>query len=204
MKRGSAGALERGRGKAVIPSAARNLLLVAAAVILAACSGASGKDVARDSAKPTNAAFRPVQVGDSAPRYEAATLSGDSVRFGAGEQAGAVTLVNVWATWCESCREEFADLEQIKRDFAAKGVKVVAVSVDQSSSAGVQRWVAAQKTTFPVIHDRDGRIQKVYSSVGVPSTYLVGRDGKIAWQLTGSLHANPEELRHQIEKTLAP
>jgi len=190
--------------RSVIPSVARDLLLSAVAIAAIACTGASGKPASEDSAATPNASFRPVQAGDSAPRYAALSLSGDSVRFGAGQQRDSVTLVNVWATWCESCREEFADLEAIQRDFAKRGVKVVAVSVDHGSSAGVERWVKAQQTTFPVVHDRDGRIQKLYASVGVPSTYLVGRDGRIAWQLTGSLHANPEQLRQEIENALAP
>ena len=163
-------------------------------VTAGACAGGGG-------ASETDAAFRPIAVGDAAPAYTVAALDGDSVRVGGGPSDG-LTVVNVWATWCESCREEFADLERMQRDFANRGVRIVAVSVDQGSTTAVERFAREQKSTFPVAHDREGRIQRLYTAVGVPSTYLIGRDGKIAWRHTGSLHANPAELRGAIERQL--
>jgi len=148
-----------------------------------------------------NAVFRPMAVGDAAPAYTVAALDGDTIRLGGGP-GDALTVVNVWATWCESCREEFADLERMQRDFASRGVRIVAVSVDQGSTTAVERFVREQRSTFPVAHDREGRIQRLYAAVGVPSTYLIGRDGKIAWRHTGSLHADPAELRGAIERQL--
>ena len=147
-----------------------------------------------------SASFRPLGVGDIAPRYEAVSLSGDTLRVGGAPQP--VTLVNVWATWCESCREEFADLDRISRDYAKRGVRVVAVSVDQGSSAGVTRFVKAVRPSFPVAHDPAGRIQRLYAAVGVPSTYVVGADGRVAWRLTGNLHADPEQVRRELDKAL--
>jgi len=149
--------------------------------------------------------FRPLGVGDLAPRYEAVSLAGDTLRVGGGEGGASqpVTLVNVWATWCESCREEFADLDRISKDYAKRGVRVVSVSVDQGSSAGVQRFVDAVRPSFPVAHDPAGRIQRLYAAVGVPSTYVVGADGRVVWKLTGNLHADPGQVREELDKALS-
>jgi len=144
--------------------------------------------------------FRPLGVGDVAPRYETVSLAGDTIRVGGAAQP--VTLVNVWATWCESCREEFADLDRISKDYAKRGVRVVAVSVDQGSVAGVQRFVSSVRPSFPVAHDPAGRIQRLYAAVGVPSTYVVGADGRVAWRLTGNLHADPDQVRQELDKAL--
>jgi peroxiredoxin len=174
----------------------RSLTTAVSIGLLAAVGACNG---GRES--EANAAFRPIAVGDAAPSYTVASLDGDSIRLGGGPSDG-LTVVNVWATWCESCREEFADLEQMQRDFASRGVRIVAVSVDQGSTTAVERFVREQKATFPVAHDREGRIQRLYAAVGVPSTYLIGRDGRIAWRHTGSLHADPAELRGAIERQL--
>jgi peroxiredoxin len=99
------------------------------------------------------------------PTYAAPTLAGDTVRVTAG---GPLTLVNVWATWCTSCREEMADLEAMQRDYGPRGLRVVAVSVDEGSVERVRRFVEREKLTMPIAHDPEGRIQRLYSVVGVP------------------------------------
>jgi cytochrome c biogenesis protein CcmG, thiol:disulfide interchange protein DsbE len=173
-------------------------LIAALAVVAGAACG--GRDGGGDEAsKP----FRPVMAGDVAPAYATVMLAGDSVRVGGTAGLDSVTLLNVWATWCESCREEFADLERLHTTFAPRGLRVIAVSVDAGATETVRRFVESQKTTFAVAHDREGRIQQVYSSVGVPSTYLIARDGRVAWALTGNLHADPAAIRSAVERALA-
>jgi peroxiredoxin len=126
----------------------------------------------------------PVVTGALAPAYSAAALNGATVGFGGSN--GALTLVNVWATWCRSCKEEFAELEKTRLEYEAKGLKVVAVSVDQGSSTKVQAFVTAQGSQFPVIHDHDAKISALYGVGGLPSTYLIDGSGKVLWSLTGS------------------
>jgi thiol-disulfide isomerase/thioredoxin len=161
------------------------------AAMLVACNSP-----ARDAADD---AFRPIAVGDSMPVYNARTLAGDSVRVGPGEP---LTLVNEWATWCTSCREELGDLEHLARDYAPRGLRVLAVSVDQGTPKRVSRFVQAQGLTLTVVHDAAGRIQRLYRTVGVPSTYLVSKDGRLLWQQTGGLHGAPDAARAAIERAL--
>ena len=179
-------------------------------VLLAACgggtkpsAGAGASTGATPGAAPgaaSAAAFRPLAPGDSVPPYVAPTLAGDTVRVAAG---GPLTLVNVWATWCTSCREEMADLEAVHRDYGARGVRVVAVSVDEGDAARVRRFVAHEQLTMPIALDPEGRIQQTYSVVGVPETFLVGRDGRLVWRHAGGLHDDPAAARGAIDRALA-
>ncbi|HEX5438066.1 MAG TPA: TlpA disulfide reductase family protein [Gemmatimonadaceae bacterium] len=132
------------------------------------------------------------------PRYIARTLSGDSVAIG-GTGAEPVTLVNVWATWCTSCREEFADLESLQQHYAAKGLRVVAVSVDGGNGSKVARFVKDQHATFTVAHDPVGRIENAYQVVGVPSSFLVGHDGRLLWTHVGAL---PKDAAQAVAQAL--
>jgi cytochrome c biogenesis protein CcmG/thiol:disulfide interchange protein DsbE len=159
--------------------------LVAAMALLAACGRATAD------------AARPMAVGDAVRAYDAATLRGDTVRVGG---AGPLTLVNVWATWCTSCREEMADLEALHTEFAPRGLRVVAVSIDAGSPARVQRFVDRQRLSFVVAHDPEARIQKLYDVVGVPSSYLIGSDGRLLWQQVGGIHGAVKNVRAEVER----
>ncbi|MDB4899027.1 MAG: alkyl hydroperoxide reductase/Thiol specific antioxidant/Mal allergen [Gemmatimonadetes bacterium] len=159
--------------------------VVVVMALLAACGRATA-DIAT-----------PMAVGDPVRAYDAATLRGDTVRVGGVEP---LTLVNVWATWCTSCREEMADLEALHTEFAPRGLRVVAVSIDAGAPARVQRFVDRERLTFTVAHDPEARIQKVYGVVGVPSSYLVGTDGRLLWQQVGGIHGAVKAVRAEVER----
>jgi peroxiredoxin len=165
---------------------------MAAAVAVAACSGGE-----RGAAAGSDA-FQPLAVGDTVPVYVARTLTSDTVRVG-GTAAQPLTLLNVWATWCTSCREEFADLESLQRTYAPQGLRVIAVSVDQGSGEKVEKFVHDQHATFLVAHDPAGTIEQTYQVVGVPSSYLVGPHGKLLWSHVGAL---PKDAAHAVQEAL--
>jgi len=156
-----------------------------------------------DRAPNTSTQPSPLVVGASAPAYTSTALTGGALSFG-GAAATDVVLLNVWATWCTSCREEFHELERLRAVYAARGLRVVAVSVDQGGDLKVRQFVTAQKSTFPVAHDREAKITSLYGVVGLPATYLIGRDGKIKWTLTGSFLVDSAGLARALEQTLQP
>ena len=141
-----------------------------------------------------------VGIGSVLPDYRATTLTGDAVRLGGA--GGPLTLVNVWATWCTSCKEEMQDLAAIHRDYATRGLRVVAVSVDAGSEALVRRFVQRESLPFPVVHDQAGLIQRQYHIVGVPTSYLMGADGRLLWQQVGGIHGNLPTVRVEVEKAM--
>ena len=192
-------ALSVAKGAACCVTGLGMLLLAGAAC--SARDAAAGDSVA--SAAVPDEAFRPLVAGDAAPAYAAVTLAGDSVRMGDGAGAQPLTLLNVWATWCTSCREEFADLERLQREMGPRGLRVVAVSVDHGGTAKVARFVRAQGTTFAVVHDGAGRVRDAYRAVGVPESYLIAPDGTVLWRHAGGLHGAPDAARSAVERALA-
>src|SRR5258707_835660 len=123
----------------------RVLAIVWLAIVAHACSKPSGDA----------GAFRPLDVGAPVPLYSARTLAGDTVHVGG---AGSATVVNIWATWCTSCREEMAALDSLKREFSARGVSVVGVSVDEGDVEKVRRFAESNHLGFTVAHDPAGDI----------------------------------------------
>jgi cytochrome c biogenesis protein CcmG, thiol:disulfide interchange protein DsbE len=165
----------------------RRAVVLLASALVAACS-----------TPPRDAAFRPLVVGDTAPAYAVRTLAGDSVRVG----AGTPVLLNVWATWCTSCREEMADLAALERTYAPRGVRVLAVSVDAGDGTRVRRFVEAEKLPFAVAHDPAGVVQKRFQAVGVPETYLISADGRLLWVQRGGLHGAPAAVRATLDSVV--
>ncbi|MBX9856318.1 MAG: redoxin domain-containing protein [Gemmatimonadaceae bacterium] len=148
--------------------------------------------------------FAPLTVGDLAPAYGArvrhGAYAGDSLQVA---EPGAVTLVNVWATWCTSCREEMADLDSLHQRYGPKGLRVLGVSVDQGNTDKVLRYVARERLGFSVAHDPANSIQQVFGVVGVPETYLVDGSGRIVWKTAGNIHGALPAARAAIEQALA-
>jgi len=116
--------------------------------------------------------------------------------------AGKVTLVNVWASWCAPCREEHPLLVGLAQ---AKLVPIVGLDYKDETAAG-KRWLVQQGDPYTVsVVDSDGRVGIDWGVYGVPETFLIGRDGRIAYKLVGPI--SPENLaatlKPQIEKALA-
>ena len=170
---------------------ARLMLGLAAGALIIGC-----KAPPREAA----AAFRPLDVGTPAPAYAIRTLSGDSVRVGA---SGPVTLLNVWATWCTSCREEMALLDSLQRELGPRGLRVVGVSVDQGPTSRVQQFVTTNEVHFAIAHDQPGDIQRLYQLVGVPTSFVIGRDGRILWRHTGNIEDVTSDLRGELTAALS-
>jgi thiol-disulfide isomerase/thioredoxin len=168
-------------------SAAKATASIALALSLAACGKAS------------DAKFRPLAVGEPVPAFTVRTLSGDSASVGPGEQ---LTLLNLWATWCGPCQEEFPELEQLHRDYEGKGLRILAVSVDLGSDDGVREFVSEHGATFAIGRDGQGRMQRLYQTVGLPETFLIAPDGRLLWRHFGALRPGATELRSRLDQAL--
>ena len=144
----------------------------------------------------------PVTIGTTAPDFRAKVL-GENRYKTLADYKGKVVLLNVWATWCESCREEMADLAALEKKYAPEHVKVVAVSVDNGDGTRVKRFVASEKLPFAVAHDPAGEVQRKFQAVGVPETYLVSGDGRLLWVRRGGLAGAGPEVEAGLDSAVA-
>ena len=115
---------------------------------------------------------------------------------------GAVTILNVWASWCVPCRDEAPLLIRLAGD---KRIRLVGINYkDQADNA--RRFLGRYGNPFAASGvDASGRAAIEWGVYGVPETFIVGRDGRIAYKLVGPL--TPENLERvvkpEIEKALA-
>jgi peroxiredoxin len=126
-----------------------------------------------------------VEVGKRAPDFSGIRLvQGDSIRF-REQYRGQVTLVNIWATYCIPCRTEMPAIEKLWQELGPKGLRVVAVSIDEGNGDDVRQFVEEYRLSFDVLRDPRGKIQALYQTTGVPETFLLDKDGIIVKKVIG-------------------
>ncbi|HEY0223453.1 MAG TPA: DsbE family thiol:disulfide interchange protein [Pseudolabrys sp.] len=115
--------------------------------------------------------------------------------------AGAVTLVNVWASWCVPCADEVPFLDQLSKD---KRIRLVGINY-KDAAGDARRFLGRYGNPFVAAGaDSNGRTSIDWGVYGVPESYLIGRDGRIAYKLVGPITAENlvKELGPEIEKAL--
>ncbi|MGI9076867.1 MAG: peroxiredoxin family protein [Gemmatimonadaceae bacterium] len=128
-----------------------------------------------------------VTIGSRAPDFSAVTLDETPRPRSIGHYKGSVVLLNVWATWCEPCRVEMPSIERLHSEFADRGLRVVAVSIDQPGmEEQIRGFVREYGLTFEILHNKSGDIQRQYQLTGVPETFVIGRDGIIQKKVIGA------------------
>ena len=174
----------------MLTNSAKRAAVVACIVLIAttACKPDGGEE-----------AFRPIAVGEPVPEFTVRTLAGDSARIAPGEP---VTLLNVWATWCGPCEKEFPEIEALQKEFGPRGLRIVAISVDEGEDAPVADFVKAKGATFGIGRDPEGLVRRLYQGIGVPESYLISSDGRLLVRQFGAIPDGAVALRAAIEKAL--
>jgi peroxiredoxin len=147
--------------------------------------------------------LQPIGTGERAPNFAAQTLDVPTRTKTLADYKGDVVLLNVWATWCEPCRAEMPGIEQLYQSYGPRGLKVVAVSIDEARmEGGIRAFAKELGLTFEILHDSAGAIQQIYQMTGVPESFLIGRDGVIRKKIAGAVDWNTESDRRLIAHLL--
>lgn len=153
----------------------RRVVVLAAAGLAAFAAGSAWVARERLAAPPP-----PVTVGSAAPSFRLPAVQPAGAQRALADYAGHPVLINFWATWCQPCREEMPSFERLYRADSARGLRIVAVSIDDRSAEGTIRdFITSSGVTFDVLHDARSAVMGRYQVRGVPQTVLVGADGRI-------------------------
>ncbi len=128
--------------------------------------------------------YTPTNVGSLSLDFTLPDLEGKEVSF--SQFKGKVIFLNFWATWCEPCKEEMPSMQLLYDTFKRRSFVVVAVSVDKTKPDVVKKFVKDYKLTFPILHDRRGKIKEKYKTTGVPETFIIDQNGVIAEKVWGA------------------
>ena len=138
----------------------------------------------------------------TAPRLEARSLEGKRVSLEELLTHGPV-LIDFWATWCKPCITSLPSLERLWQAHRAEGLTVVAISIDGPRNfAKVRPFARGLGLTFPVVLDEDGSLTRRFEVTGVPTSILIGPDGRVVRHHVGYTPGQEVELEAAVAQLL--
>jgi peroxiredoxin len=115
---------------------------------------------------------------------------------------GQVLLINFWATWCLECRPEMPMFEQLHRQLSGRGFAIIGINA-REPAASIQQYAKELGLTFPLLLDPAGKIAADYGVVGLPTTFLIRRNGRAVALAVGPREWNGKSARSLFELLLA-
>lgn len=122
------------------------------------------------------------EVGKKAPAFTLNDMKGNTVTL--YSLKGKVVLLDFWGTWCSPCKEEFPELDALYKKYGKDGLEVVGISVDKSES-NVAEFLKKWPVSFTVLTDTTGDVPESYALPGMPTGYIIGKDGVIRFRHIG-------------------
>ncbi len=145
-------------------------------------------------------AIRP-KTRQPAPAFALEKLGGGTARL--GDYAGKVVLINFWATWCGPCVKEMPDLQALWQRYRQDDFALLAINVDAGRMKPVRRFADRHGLSLPIAMDQKGNTRRAYEVIALPTSYLIGRDGKFLGKLMGDRKWNTPKGHRLIEAALS-
>ena len=160
----------------LITGARRAAGLIAVALSLLMGGAAQGQDARQPMT------LSRVAAGTEVLRFALAELDGTSVD--SESWRGKVIVVNFWATWCGPCKDEMPSLERLRQTLDPKEAAVVTVTADLQPD-GIRAFLMRLGLKLPVLLDTEQDVSRSFMVRGLPTTILIGKDGKEAARAIG-------------------
>lgn len=139
----------------------------------------------------------PVDIGTQAPEFTYEALGGGTRSL--SDYRGKVVLLNVWATWCNPCREEMPSMERLYQSMKGQPFEIVAVSIDVRGAVDVDPFAKQLGLTFPILLDHNKEVSDLYQTTGVPESFIIDKNGTVAERIIGPLDwANTRTEQYQL------
>jgi thiol-disulfide isomerase/thioredoxin len=109
-------------------------------------------------------------------------LGGGTIEW--SDYAGKVVVVNFWASWCGPCRREAPALQRLWEEYRDRSVQFLGVNFNDDPAAALA-YEEEFGITYPSVSDPSGKVAHLFQVLALPTTFVVGRDGWIAYHFTG-------------------
>ncbi len=143
-----------------------------------------------------------VGVGDGQipPHFELPDLDGNTVTL--SDYEGKVVVLDLWATWCGPCRVEVPFLVSLYEEFKDEGLVVVGVGLDPGGAEVLRPFVESNGVTYPILVGNRA-VQTRFGVSGIPTTFMIGRDGRIASKHVGFHPSMSDGMKSEVVELLA-
>ena len=139
-----------------------------------------------------------VEVGDVAPGFD---LTGRSGAVKLSDYRGKTVYLDFWASWCGPCKQSFPWMNDMQSRYGAKGLRVVGINLDQKGD-DARDFLKETTASFDVAFDQSGKTPKSFAIKGMPTSVLIGPDGRVLSIHSGFKPEQKTELEQQIKQAL--
>jgi thiol-disulfide isomerase/thioredoxin len=137
----------------------------------------------------------------AAPDFSLPNIDGQQVSL--QQYRGKVVFLNFWATWCVPCREEMPALERLHQTYQAQDLAIISIDLKESADQ-VKTFFQKHSLSFPALLDQDGSVFRDYLVAGMPTTYLIKRDGTLLARGVGGRDWTRAEALQLIQELVSP
>jgi cytochrome c biogenesis protein CcmG/thiol:disulfide interchange protein DsbE len=137
---------------------------------------------------------------DAAPDVSMSTLDGKP--FALSSLKGKVVVLDFWASWCAPCRKSFPFLDALQKKHASEGLQVVGLTLEYDDDA-VTGFLEAVPVDFTVARDTSERAGEAFNVVAMPTTFLIGRDGRVEARFEGGDASVHDKIEAAVATLLA-
>ncbi len=166
------------------------------------CARASAQKE-QPSTDGTAALFRSIGMmylgAQDIPDFEVTSLDNRTITL--SSLKGKIVFLNFWATWCPPCQAEMPSIQRLYEQFKDTDFTILAVSVGEDAKT-VEDFLNRTPYSFHIALNEDARLGSMYAGRGIPSTYILNREGKIIAAKIGAQDWDTEEIAGVIKKLL--
>lgn len=144
------------------------------------------------SSASERARFEPVPV----PAFELEDMDGGVYSMEA--RKGSVVIINFWATWCGPCRFEIPELVELQEEYGPEGFEVLGISMDEEGFDVIRPFAEEMAINYPIVVDHGAVASQFGGIYGLPTTFIVDRNGLIQERIIGIVTRQSLEPRLQI------
>ena len=138
-------------------------------------------------------------TGGAAPPLVLRDLDGRTVSL--ADYRGKVVLVNFWATWCAPCIEEMPAMQRLRDKFALAGFEVLAVNF-QEGEGRIKDFLKKRPLDLTIVRDHDGSVRTAWGVRVFPTSFIIGPDQQIKYQVVGDVDWTSSKVETQIRSLL--
>jgi len=139
-----------------------------------------------------------LEAGTQAPVF---TLSGPDGTVKLDQYRGKLVYLDFWASWCGPCRQSFPWMNEMQARYGSQGLQIVGINVDAKAD-DARNFLGTTPARFAVAFDPSGTAPRAYGVKGMPSSVLIGPDGKVLYEHSGFRAADREALESRIKTAL--
>ncbi len=150
-----------------------------------------------------------LKLGEVAPAFtgpyllavEQGTEPSSAAEFDSATLSGQVVYVDFWASWCGPCRVSLPALNNIYQEFSAQGFNVVAINLNRDKNDALE-FLNERPVVYPVIYDVQGQLPEVFGVKGMPTAFLLDREGRVRHIHEGFRPGEEVKLRELIAQLI--